>query len=482
MTRPLYARYAWLALAALLAAGCQRTLITISTPTPIGGVGTPAVERFAVLSEFSGAVETRTSAGADWEPARLQQVLAEGSELRTGPASRATMLLTEGTKLYVAEDSEFTFGLLNPHLDSLLTAIQLKSGLVWVLMNGGALDVETPFGTATARGAYLSVEYFPDNRTVNVTCLEGVCGFGSILVPAGYKLPDAADNTAPQPMSFEDYGVWGLNVPESTQLAYLGTQPGVLETATAPVAATSTGTAAPTSDAPTEAPPPAGTATPLPSTPTPVPPTGTPTTVPPTAPPTAAPPSPTQPVILPTVARPTFTPRPAYAILGQHIVQGGETLFCIGRGYGVSPTDIAAANNMSTAATLRAGQRLAIPDAPWRTISPGPVCATQFPSPYPGLALPTATSAATVTPAGPPLAVSFGILCVGNNCDSREGIYTLRVEALVSGGVAPYQYNPAQVQQLDFPHCTTGTGTVTVTSADNQVVTKTWSYDDPSCR
>jgi LysM repeat protein len=86
------------------------------------------------------------------------------------------------------------------------------------------------------------------------------------------------------------------------------------------------------------------------------------------------------------------------AILGQHVVQGGETLNCIGRGYGVLPSAIAQVNGLTTASSLTVGQTLAIPDVQWVDISIGPVCAPQFKSKYPGLPVTTVTPAAT-TPA-----------------------------------------------------------------------------------
>lgn len=68
--------------------------------------------------------------------------------------------------------------------------------------------------------------------------------------------------------------------------------------------------------------------------------------------------------------------------LGVHIVQRGEHLYCIGRGYGVPPQAIAKANHLSNPSSLRAGQRLLIPAVAWRNIPYGPVCPGQFASPY----------------------------------------------------------------------------------------------------
>ena len=77
---------------------------------------------------------------------------------------------------------------------------------------------------------------------------------------------------------------------------------------------------------------------------------------------------------------PTSTPAPtppSGSILGYHVVQAGETLFCIGRAYGVDPYAIARQNGILNPNIIRAGQRLAIPNVP-RTLPPGRVCPRQF--------------------------------------------------------------------------------------------------------
>lgn len=94
-------------------------------------------------------------------------------------------------------------------------------------------------------------------------------------------------------------------------------------------------------------------------------------------------------------ATPTGTPSPTASvpILGGHVVQPGETLFCIGRAYGVDPKAIAQANpGVSTG--LRVGQRLNIPDVRWSPVPAGLVCRAQFASPY----APTPTWTPTITP------------------------------------------------------------------------------------
>jgi len=66
-----------------------------------------------------------------------------------------------------------------------------------------------------------------------------------------------------------------------------------------------------------------------------------------------------------------------WAILGYHVVQPGETLFCIGRAYGVDPWAIAAQNSIVCASCIYPGMVLAIPAA-YTVLPPGPVCTPQF--------------------------------------------------------------------------------------------------------
>lgn len=64
-------------------------------------------------------------------------------------------------------------------------------------------------------------------------------------------------------------------------------------------------------------------------------------------------------------------------LLGQHTVRHGETLYCIGRAYGVDPWAIATQNMIVTAHLIYPGTGLEIPDVP-ATLPSGPVCARQF--------------------------------------------------------------------------------------------------------
>ena len=64
-------------------------------------------------------------------------------------------------------------------------------------------------------------------------------------------------------------------------------------------------------------------------------------------------------------------------VLGHHTVRPGETLYCIGRAYGVDPWAIATQNVIVHANVIHPGTVLAIPDVP-APLPSGPVCARQF--------------------------------------------------------------------------------------------------------
>ena len=75
---------------------------------------------------------------------------------------------------------------------------------------------------------------------------------------------------------------------------------------------------------------------------------------------------------------PTHTPTPLQEdILGYHTVQPGETLYCIGRAYGVDPYTIASQNGILNPNLIYAGTVLAIPNAP-RVLPDGRKCPRQF--------------------------------------------------------------------------------------------------------
>ncbi|MCE1253700.1 MAG: LysM domain-containing protein [Anaerolineae bacterium] len=65
--------------------------------------------------------------------------------------------------------------------------------------------------------------------------------------------------------------------------------------------------------------------------------------------------------------------------MGEHTVRNGETLYSIGRAYGVSPMAIAEANNIAAPYTIYPGETFKIPRVRWPGgVPPGPIAQTQF--------------------------------------------------------------------------------------------------------
>jgi LysM repeat protein len=64
-------------------------------------------------------------------------------------------------------------------------------------------------------------------------------------------------------------------------------------------------------------------------------------------------------------------------ILGQHTIRAGETLYCIGRAYGVDPYAIATRNGILNPNIIHAGLELDIPNTP-RSLPSGRMCQRQF--------------------------------------------------------------------------------------------------------
>ncbi len=55
------------------------------------------------------------------------------------------------------------------------TTIELLSGKIYILLNGGSLDIRTPLGVASASDSLMRVEYSPQKKLLKGSCLDGNC-------------------------------------------------------------------------------------------------------------------------------------------------------------------------------------------------------------------------------------------------------------------------------------------------------------------
>ena len=96
---------------------------------------------------------------------------------------------------------------------------------IFVDVNGGQLDVQTPSGVASVRGSMLGVSFDPQTNHMTATCLEGHCSLstpnGTIDLTSG----QAADilngilSSAPRIMTDQELINWLNNAPEAGSLA-----------------------------------------------------------------------------------------------------------------------------------------------------------------------------------------------------------------------------------------------------------------------
>ena len=357
-----------LAVSALVLSACGRRAIL--TPLASPAAATADATRTATLSEIVNDVKARPTLNDALTAVTEGFVLGVGGQIKTGPDSKARLDFNDGTVVRIAADSSFSLQAITPQADGLLSKIKLEAGKIWVSLTGGELQVETPVGVASVRGSFAVFEYNvgdpnnPDDDTLTLSCLEGECGAENDTLHE--TLGNLEQITLTKKGGQAVVTLSGAAVAEFLQNNPEGQRISATLTAAAPTD-TPTSTATNTEAAGNQA-----TATPSAATPTTLAPTNTLT---PTPVPTAT----------------NTQTGTHFRILGQHVVQSGETLFCIGRAYGVLPSEIEQTNGVTT---IFPGQVLLIPAAQWVNIPLGPVCVPQFDSPFPNLADATSTASA----------------------------------------------------------------------------------------
>jgi hypothetical protein len=217
----------------ILTSACQPT----QTPSPLTGT----------LSELSGRVESKSVQETTFQSAAAGEQIQVNDQVQTGDDGRVRVDLSSGTLIRVAPSSLFTLASNEPAAGGLATKLKLQLGRIFVILNGGSVDVETPSGVASVRGSYMMVEIDPVTQDVVVTCLEGNCSAGGINFTGGQKVtfqynPATGKYGPPnlEKMTEEDFQLWLENNPEARQIYNQ-----ILAGQSAP-AATATPTASPT--------------------------------------------------------------------------------------------------------------------------------------------------------------------------------------------------------------------------------------------
>lgn len=165
-----------------------------STELPTGEVTTAPVEtapaessatenseqaptaREAIVAEIENEVVIRPGADGEFLSAEPGSIIQAGGALQTGDNGRARLDLNpEQTIIRIAPNSAFTLPELVEVEGEPKSTLNLFFGKIFVLLNGGSLDVQTPSGVASVRGSLLSVSFDPETEQIQAACLEGHC-------------------------------------------------------------------------------------------------------------------------------------------------------------------------------------------------------------------------------------------------------------------------------------------------------------------
>ncbi len=220
----------------------------------------------AALSELEGLVEAKAPGAAEFTQVVAGLVLEIQSQIQTGADGKVRLDISDGTILRLGPQTLFTLEGEEQTASGPLTKVKVAAGQIFIILSGGALEVDTPSGVASVRGSYMEVRIDPDTGLIYITCLEGDCtaqtNGGEVAFFAGQTATITREDLPPElgEMTPEDILRWLQNNPEATA---------VIVPLTATVAARSTDTPEPTEG-------PSATPTLLNLTATPVPPTNTP--------------------------------------------------------------------------------------------------------------------------------------------------------------------------------------------------------------
>jgi LysM repeat protein len=306
----------------------------------------------ALLSEIKGTVQVLKHEEGIFKDASDGQQIVEQDQVLTHEDGRVRLDLSTGTIIRLGPFSNFVLEGTEQSTNPPFTRIKLIIGELWIILEGGSIEVDTPDGIAAVRGSYMNVRVNGNAGGTRITCLEGICevrnNAGAVELIAGQSATLFDEETPPiqSLMGDEDVQRWLEINPEASR---------VIPQLTATVGAL----LGEDEDQEEEA-------------------IHTPT---------------------PSVTPTAFDCGPP-AIWVLYEVQEGETLASLASAYGITQGDLQRANCMGSSTTLAPGQSLFVPDRPTITPTPTLPSATRTPKPTstPAPALPSLTPAPTDSP------------------------------------------------------------------------------------
>lgn len=199
------------------------TATATSVPTP---TFTPEPLRTASFVEITDLVELRLHSAEAFNPVAPGAQMRVGDEARANDSGKARLdLLPDGSIVRLAPNSNFILADLKGDETDPYTLLDLLFGKIFIILNGGSLEVETPSGVAAVRGSMMSVSYDPDADTMTATCLEGHCslrndrGVIDLIEGQAADIRNGVLSSAPRPLTDSELLDWINFVPEVERVA-----------------------------------------------------------------------------------------------------------------------------------------------------------------------------------------------------------------------------------------------------------------------
>jgi hypothetical protein len=188
-----------------------------------GGTADESIPLTARLTELSGTVQTLKSTSGELADAQTGTHIELGDQVITHFDSRARLDLSNQTIIRVGPLSSFTLKEIGSEADG-FSFFKLDIGTMWIILNGGTVEIETPTGIASVRGSYLFVRVDSNTFETAISCLEGLCTLGNqggqLTLIAGQTaiIEDQHSPPVSGEMSDADVADWLENNPEATQV------------------------------------------------------------------------------------------------------------------------------------------------------------------------------------------------------------------------------------------------------------------------
>ncbi len=206
----------------LFAAGCSPATPT-ETPAPTEENISTETDKAtsAEIIEAQGEVDAQLAETLDFVPARIGMLLSAVSQIKTGTDGYSRLDLINGSIVRVGPRSHFSLEDIHEENQGTVARLKMTIGQVWIILNGGEVDVETPAGLAGIRGSYMGIRV--EAGSARISCLEGTCSLNtpseSITIPVGKTaIAQEGEPVQIEPVSEEDLQGWLDFNPEAVDL------------------------------------------------------------------------------------------------------------------------------------------------------------------------------------------------------------------------------------------------------------------------